>query len=85
MLLSSATEVKCGRIKTEEYEKKDYIENKTIAESRIWFKLVLAYRISPEIIPTIGDLPRLTGVAAAKRQSRTRDILCPDSAQSTGT
>ena len=38
MLLSSATEVKCGRIQTEEYKKKDYIENKTIAESRIWFK-----------------------------------------------
>ena len=38
MLLSSATEVKCARMKTEEYGKKSYIENKTKGEARMWFK-----------------------------------------------
>ena len=38
MLLSAATEVKCARMKTEEYGKKDYIEKKTIGDARNWFK-----------------------------------------------
>ena len=37
-LRSTASEVKCGRIKTEDYGKKDYIESKTIQDSRKWLR-----------------------------------------------
>ena len=33
-----ASKVKCGRIKQEEYGKKEYVTNKTIDESRKWFR-----------------------------------------------
>ena len=37
-LRSTASETKCGRIKTEDYGKKDYIGSKTIQDSRKWFR-----------------------------------------------
>ena len=48
-------------------------------------KFVMAYKHLPATFPTTKYLPRLTGFAGIRCQSRTRAILCPACVLSMGT